>query len=252
MFAKSLTLYEPINVFKPLAAAIGVVDGPQVFMAYPGLSFLKIPFTTRMTVVELGNGDLWLHSPTAFDATLAADLSSRGRVAHLVSPNKIHYANIAAWKQAFPDALAWASPGVRERAQGQGAAIAFDRDLGARAPEEWRDALQQAVIPGSFMEEFVFFHEASRTLILTDAIENFELDKIKPPLRWLMRAAGAYHPHGQMPVDLRATFLPRRDEVRAAAERMIAWAPGRIVLSHGRMIDEDPAAALRYAFRWAL
>jgi hypothetical protein len=155
-----------------------------------------------------------------------------------------------ACRQAFPDALAWASPGVRER--GQGAAIVFDCDLGAQAPEEWRDALQQAVISGSFMKEVVFFHEASRTLILTDAIENFELDKIKPPLRWLMRAAGAYHPHGQMPVDLRATFLPRRKEVRAAAERMIAWAPGRVVLSHGRMIDENPIAALRYAFRWAL
>jgi hypothetical protein len=252
LFAKSLTLYEPIQLLKPLAPGIGVVDGPLVFMAYPGLSFLKIPFTTRMTVVELGNGDLWLHSPTAFDPTLAASLAARGRIAHLVSPNKIHYAGIQAWKQAFPEALAWASPGVRERARQQGAAVAFDRDLGAQPPEAWRDDLQQTVIPGSFMLEIVFFHAASRTLILTDAIENFELEKIKPPLRWLMKAAGAYHPHGQMPLDLRATFLPHREEARAAAERMIAWKPERIVLSHGRLIEDDPIAALRYAFRWAL
>ena len=247
-----MSLYEPINQYKPLSAHIGIVDGPLVYMTYPGLSFIKIPFTTRMTVVQLANGDLWLHSPIAFDAELARSLAGMGPIRHLVSPNKIHYAHIKEWKDAFPDATAWASPGVRERAETQGIDVHFDADLTQTAPEAWRDDLGQTVIPGSYLDEIVFFHKASRTLILADGIENFELPKIKQPYRFLVWATGAYHPHGKMPIDLRATFWSKKQEVGEAVRGMLSWAPERIVLSHGRLIEDNASDALRYAFRWAL
>ncbi len=39
-----------------------------------------------------------------------------GLIAHLVSPNKIHYAYIADWKKRYPEGLiAWSSTGVEER-----------------------------------------------------------------------------------------------------------------------------------------
>ncbi len=47
-----------------------------------------------MTVVQLKTGDLFLHSPLAFDVALAKRLDSLGRVRHLVSPNRGHYAHI--------------------------------------------------------------------------------------------------------------------------------------------------------------
>ena len=68
------TLYEPINVYKPLAPAIGVVDGPIEYLTSAGLR-MPMPFTTRMTVIRLENGDLFLHSPIAFDQGLADELS---------------------------------------------------------------------------------------------------------------------------------------------------------------------------------
>jgi len=252
MFSNAIALYEPINRLKPLADGIGIVDGPLVYMSYPGLSFLKIPFPTRMTVVQLTSGETWLHSPIAFDVGLATSLTDKAPIRHLVSPNKIHYAHIQEWKDAFPDATAWASPGVRERAQAQGVDVEFDADLGATPPDAWRADIDQTIIPGSFLDEVVFFHRASRTLILADGIENFELPKIKQPYRFFVWAAGAYDPHGQMPIDLRSTFWSKKAEVGAAARQMIAWNPQRIVMSHGRLIDQDAVAALRYAFRWAL
>jgi hypothetical protein len=252
MFADAIALYEPINRFKALADGIGIVDGPLVYMSYPGLKFLKIPFPTRMTVVRLASGELWLHSPIAFDAKLAEALSAMGPIRHLVSPNKIHYAHIKAWKDAFPDALAWASPGVRERARAQGMPVRFDKNLGKAAPDAWCGDLLQTVISGSFLDEVVFLHKASRTLILADGIENFELDRIKQPYRFLVWAAGAYYPHGQMPIDLRSTFWPKKRAVGAAVTEMISWKPERIVVSHGRCIEKDAVEALRYAFRWAL
>lgn len=252
MFADAVSLYEPINRVKPLAEDISIVDGPLVYMTYPVLSFLKIPFPTRMCVVRLTSGELWVHSPIAYDAELAEALRSIGPIRHLVSPNPLHYAHIEAWRRASPGAIAWASPGVRERAKSQGIAVQFDRDLARDPPPEWDIDLAQTVIPGSVIDEVVFFHRASRTLILADGIENFDLDKIRQPYRFLVWAAGAYHPRGQMPIDLRATFWRHRRAVGMAVRQMLAWQPERIVVSHGRLIERDAQRALRYAFRWAL
>jgi Domain of unknown function (DUF4336) len=85
-------LYEPINTLKPVGEHLWVVDGPIVRMAFPGGS---MPFPTRMVVIRLANGDLFLWSPTELDDMLRAEIEALGPVRHLVSPNKIHYAHIA-------------------------------------------------------------------------------------------------------------------------------------------------------------
>ena len=60
------SLYEPINVYKPVAPNIGIVDGPFEYLTVGGVK-MPLPFTTRMTVVRLSNGNLFLHSPIKFD-----------------------------------------------------------------------------------------------------------------------------------------------------------------------------------------
>src|SRR4030095_8327283 len=120
-------LYEPINVYKPVAANIGVVDGPFEYLTVAGIRLL-LPFTTRMTVVRLSNGDLFLHSPIKFERTLAEELEKLGSVPHLISPNQFHYAHIGEWANAYPDAIAWASPRVRQRARARHLDIHFARD----------------------------------------------------------------------------------------------------------------------------
>jgi hypothetical protein len=46
------SLYEPINIYKPVAPNIGIVDGPFEYLTVGGVK-LPLPFTTRMTVVRL-------------------------------------------------------------------------------------------------------------------------------------------------------------------------------------------------------
>jgi hypothetical protein len=45
------SLYEPINVYKPVAPDIGIVDGPFEYLTVGGAK-LPLPFTTRMTAVR--------------------------------------------------------------------------------------------------------------------------------------------------------------------------------------------------------
>lgn len=241
-------LYEPINTLKPVGEDLWVVDGPIVRMAFPGGS---IPFPTRMVVVRLANGDLVLWSPTEPDDGLRAEINALGPVCHLVSPNKIHYTHIVTWKRTYPEATVWASPGVRERAASQGVDVSFDADLGDLPEEVWFEDLDQLVFRGSrFMEEVVFFHRRTRTLILADLIENFEAEKVSGFHAWLVRLAGATDPDGKAPIDLRLTFLGRKKEARSAFERMVAWKPERVIMAHGRWYDRDGTGELRRAFRW--
>jgi len=92
----SAALYDPINVYKPLAADIGMVDDPFEYFTVAGIQ-MPMPFTTRMTVIRLGNGDLFLHSPIAYDEELSLELRRMGNVRHLISPNQWHYAHIGEW-----------------------------------------------------------------------------------------------------------------------------------------------------------
>ena len=238
------TLYEPINVYKPLATNIGIVDGPFEYLTAIGVR-MPLPFTTRMTVMRLVNGDLLLHSPIAFDHELAKQIGDLGTIRHLVSPNQFHYAHIGEWARAFPRAIAWASPGVRGRARARRIDVDFARDLTERPPPEWVDEIDQALVPGGIFKEFVFFHRASRTLILADTIMNLELDKITQPWRSFTKLTGMYHPHGQVFFGMRLPLLLQRKRARAVFEKIQSWQPERIVLSHGRCFEENVGGVLR-------
>lgn len=248
MSHSAIELYEPINTLKPVDEDIWIVDGPIVRMAMYGTS---IPFPTRMTIVRLSNGELWCHSPIELNQELKAQIDTLGSVRHLISPNKIHYAHIGTWAKAYPEATAWASPGVRDRAAQQKIKVTFHADLEDEPPLQWAVDLNQLVFRGSrFMDEVVFFHHRSATLILADLIENFEPDRIAKTFHWLLKLAGSADPDGKAPLDLRMTFWGQKDQARRCLKRLLQWEPKKIILSHGRWYKHDGTAELHRAFRW--
>lgn len=240
-------LYQPINVYKPLAADLGIVDGPFEYLTVAGVR-LPLPFTTRMTVVRLPNGELFLHSPIRFDAKLADDLQTRGTIRHLISPNQFHYAHIGEWAAAFPDAVTWASPRVRQRARARRADVEFARDLEETPAEEWEQDIDQALFPGGYFKEIIFFHKPSRTLILTDTIINIELQKIGEPWRTVTKLTGMYDPRGQIFFGMRLPFLLQREKRKAVLAKIHSWQPERIIVSHGRCFDAHAGEVIERIF----
>jgi Domain of unknown function (DUF4336) len=239
--------YDPLETLKPFANQVWIVDGPEIGMSVLGLTF---HFPTRMTVVRLANGDLWLHSPIALSERLARSIAALGPVRRLIAPNTFHYSYLASWRDRFPEARTYGAPGLAEKAK---ARLVLNETLRETPPDAWGDAFDQCVTRGSVLTEVDFFHRASRTLIVTDLIENFEPQRVRNPLlRSLIRMAGAADPDGKAPIDMRLSFLGHRGEVRKSARRMLAWAPERIILSHGRCYETNGVAELRRAFRWIL
>ena len=245
----SVPLYEPLYTLKQVAENIWIADGGQIRMNV--LAF-GIPFSTRMTVVKLQDGSLWCHSPIEADPNLLEEIDALGEVKHLVSPNKIHYAFIKEWKDRYPNATAWSSPGVEKRADSKDIDVAFDRALEEAEPNDWAGDIDQLLFKGSrALEEVVFFHKSSRTLIVTDLIENFEPDRTSNVLwRTVYKLAGTADPDGKTPIDMRMTFLGQKDQARQCYRRMLNWQPEKIILAHGRWFDKDGTAELKRAFRW--
>lgn len=240
--------YPPLNTLKRVAENVWIVDGPLIRF---GMPWLKMPFPTRMTVIRLAGGELFVHSPTPLVPELKAEIERTGRPSWIVGPNRLHYWWIPEWRAAFAAADVYLAPRTREQA---GRRIEFaTRALEGRTGYPWDRAIATLPVVGAFMTEFVFFHRSSRTLILADLMENFEPAKLGGFLtRWLTRLGGVQDPSGGMPRDMRLTFLRRRPQLKAAVERMIGWNPERVILAHGRWYETRGAAELRRAFAWLL
>jgi hypothetical protein len=155
-------------------------------------------------------------------------------------------------RRGFRGPRAGPRPGWRRGRKKHALEIRFEHDLGQEPPTAWAAEIDQMIVRGSQIHrEAVFFHRASRTLILTDLIENFEPAKLGFWFRLVTRLVGIQHPDGAMPPDMRATFRDRA-ALREDVERMIAWAPERVILAHGRWYETNAVTELRRAFRRVL
>jgi hypothetical protein len=225
----------------PFGPDIWIADGPVV-------SFYGFPYPTRMVIVRLADGRLFVWSPIALTAALRDAVAALGEVRFLVSPNVIHHLFLGDWKEAFPDARLYASPKLRRKRKD----LAFDADLGDAPPPEWQAEIDQVAVRGSFaMTEIVFFHLASRTAIFADLIENFRPDWFTGWKGVLARLDGIVAPHPGAPREWRLSFLGRR-AARASLERILAWPIERVVMAHGEPVTQDGRAFVRRAFRWLL
>ncbi|MBW2362582.1 MAG: DUF4336 domain-containing protein, partial [Deltaproteobacteria bacterium] len=207
---------------------------------------LGIPFPTRMCIVRLASGGLWLHSPVAATPARLDAASSFGPVHHIVAPNKFHHLFVKAWREAFPQATSWAEPALARRKPELG----FERTLGDAAEPEWNDDLDQVIFGGSnVLPESVFFHRASRSAIFTDLIQNHDPAGETRFFRWLKGVNRCLAPDGESPRDWRLT-VRNRSAARAALERVLAWDIERVVVSHGICVERDGHAFVERAFAW--
>lgn len=239
-------VYPPLDTLKAAANDVWVVDGPAIRF---GPLWLKMPFPTRSTLVHLGSGRLFVHSPVALSPELKCQIKEIGTPRWIVAPNRLHYWWIPNWRKAYPDAEIYLAPRIREQA---GARIDFAaHELQEPTGYPWDETIATLPVRGRYLTEFEFFHRPSRTLVLTDLIENFESKKLRSgPMRWLTRLGRVQDPDGQMPRDMRLTFS--RVELRRAVQTMLAWDPERIILAHGRWYETNATAELHRAFVWLL
>ncbi len=210
--------------------------------------FFGFTYPTRMAVIRLSDGSLFIWSPVALSTPLKHEVDSLGPVRYLVSPNMLHHLFLQEWKSAYPKARLFAPPGLPRRRKD----LTFDADLDDVPDKGWEADVDQVVVHGSFaMTEVVFFHRASRTAIFADLIQNLSHNRYKGWRGFIARMDGITAPNPGAPREWRASFI-NRPRARQALERILAWPIERVLIAHGEPATTNGKAFVRKAFKWLL
>jgi hypothetical protein len=204
---------------------------PDLWVAARPLKLIVGDIGTRMTVIRLGDGTLFLHSPVQLDGETRTALDAIGEVRWVVAPSKVHHFFVGDYLKVYPAARAYAAPGLAEKRKD----LRFEAVLGDTPPPEWRDAIDQHLVRGiPTMSEVVFLHRASRTLLLTDLAFNVAADRTAGArlFYWLVGAGGRFGPHR-----LVRTMIRDHTAARSSIARILEWDFDRIIVTHGNVLE---------------
>jgi hypothetical protein len=198
---------------------------------------------TRMTVVKLSGGGLFLHSVVPMSGALRSAVEALGPVQHIVLPDLYHHLHVGPWSLAYPRARVHAPPGMARKRPD----LRIDAELSEHPHPDWAKDLKPIFIAGCTFRETVFVHPRSRSLICADLIENFH-GTDHWPTRVYLKLAGI---HGRVGFSrlLRVVYRDR-PAARASLERLLAEDFDRILLAHGDVLPHGGKEALRLAYDW--
>lgn len=223
----------------PFGPEIWIADGPQAAVA-------GFRYPTRMAVIRLADGGLFVWSPVALDDALRSAVEALGPVRHLVEPNALHHLFLPAWRQAYPAAKLHAPPGLRTKR----ADIAFHADIGEAPDPDWAGQIDQVAVRGNIITtETVFFHRASGTVLFCDLLQQIPPQMLagwRAVVAKLDRMTG---PEPAVPNKFRLAFTGRR-AAREALRQVLAWPVQKVLMAHGTPVERDAGAFLKRAFAW--
>jgi hypothetical protein len=197
-----------------------------------------------MTVVKLSSGALWVHSPVSPTDPIGSALQELGHVRFVVAPNKSHHLFFREFLRANPGARGWVAPGLRAKRPD----LANFPELGAAAP--WDEDLSPFFIRGlPIINETVWFHRASRSLIITDLLFCFAGSNAMP-LRLVARALGVLD---ELAMSRTMKLAVRdKDALIASLKPILDLPVERVILAHDQVITSAARERLSRAFAWLL
>jgi hypothetical protein len=204
--------------------------------------FFGVETGSRMTVVRMAGGALFVHSPVGLDDALRAEVDALGQVAVVVSPSLFHHLHVGAWMQAYPRVVFCACPGLEWKRPD----LAFHFVTADEPHALWRGELEQVYFSARRENEVVFFHPRTRTLVCADAMLNLSTHD-RASTRLVARLMNNTAPGvGWMePLMIRDRRLARRQ-----VDRILAWDFDRAVLSHGAPLDARATGLMQQAYAW--
>src|SRR5262245_4752575 len=215
---------------------------PDLWVAERPLPLIVGDIGARMTVIRLRDGGLVLHSPVRLDAGTRQALDALGPVRAVIAPSKAHTLLVGDYPPAYPDGQLDGAP-VRAAKRRD---LRFHGVLGDEAPPRWCDELTQLHVHGApILEEIVFLHPASRTLILTDLAFNVPAGRTAGARLYylLTGAAGRFGPHRMVRLMIRD-----RRAARASMDTILGWDFERVIVSHGDVVEMGGRDRLAAAF----
>ncbi|MFQ5787866.1 MAG: DUF4336 domain-containing protein [Thermodesulfobacteriota bacterium] len=207
--------------------------------------FFGLEIGTRMTIIRLKSGELFLHSPVHLTNNIQKKLNTLGKVRYVIAPNKFHHLYVGEYFNAFPDAEIYAAPGLeRKRAD-----LSFHGVLTNETANGWQEDIVHLVFGGMpLINEVVFLHRESLTLILTDLIFNFGSD-LPLSTKIFLKLDGVFNSFS-VPRLIRYLLIKDREKARESISKILSWDFERVIVAHGNILETGGKEAVNKAFNW--
>jgi hypothetical protein len=212
------------------------------------IRFGGIPLWHRMTVIRLINGGLVVHSPTRLDSAPQEEFQKLGPIVAIIAPTWWHDLYLREYLSAYPEARLYGAPTLVRWNR----SLPFIELVDGLPPAIWTGEMDQVHAQGIglFLDEIVFYHRRSRSLIVADLLFNLsEKDA------WITRTLGSVVigpvPGGRFARLYRLAVYDRQ-RLRMAIERILDWDFDQIIVGHGAVIENNGKEVFRAAFRWLL
>jgi Domain of unknown function (DUF4336) len=227
-------------MFRSLGASIWDHEMP--------IRFGGIPLWHRMTVIRLTNGGLVVHSPTKLDFVSQEEFQRLGPIVAIIAPSWWHDLYLREYLSAYPEAGRYAAPTLVKWNR----SLPFRELLDGLAPSLWTNEIDQVHVQGIglILDEIVFYHRRSRSLIVADLLFNLsEKDA------WITRTMGSAvigpFPGCRFARLYRPAVTDRR-RMRTTIERILAWDFDQIIVGHGAVVENNGKEVFRKALQWLL
>ncbi|HEY0846847.1 MAG TPA: DUF4336 domain-containing protein [Noviherbaspirillum sp.] len=205
-----------------------------------------LPVSSRMSIIRLESGGLWLHSPIPISDQMREQLAALGEVKFIVAPSKTHHLFVSDCVSAYPQARLFGARGLPAKRPDLKSMTA----LGSAVEPEWEDNFVQIFFDGiPFGNETVWFHKPSQTLILTDLCQWWQGElpftaKIYAYLTGVRK---------ELAVPRTVRWLVKdRQAARTSAQRILELPVKRVIMAHNAIIEKDAHSTLAKALAYFL
>ncbi len=203
-----------------------------------------IEMGTRSSLVAFAPGELLLIGPGPETREQAEDILALGQVKHVIAPNAFHHLYLAEAKRLFPDATLWA-PGAVAKKQPQ---LELNR-LQSGAVFPWASCLETLALQGTRLQEYVFYHQESRSLILTDLLFNV----LKPQGLKANILTAIMGTRGRLACSrLVKLAIQDRAALKGSLQAVLDWDFKRIIMAHGVCVEENARTGFTQALAFVL
>ncbi|XXT18525.1 DUF4336 domain-containing protein [Sorangium sp. So ce429] len=231
----------------PVAApsVFEVVVPDSIWVTERPVWFGGVRLRSRTTVVRLSGDALWVHSPCTPTDDVCAALDALGEVRWIVVPNRFHHLQAPATAARYPNALVVGPRSAESRNPHVSLTMGADDPAYTRSTPELTPVQLRGV---PFLDETVFFHAASGSLIAADLLLSACARD-----HWTWRiAARIWGRYGKTrtPPDVRM-HTRASTAVAESIAQMRALPLQRILVAHADPITDRPVQQLAEAWSFA-
>jgi hypothetical protein len=212
----------------------------NIWVAEQPLKYLGIDVGTRMTVIRSKNDQLSIISPIKINDVIKKQLDEIGIVTNIIAPNLFHYLFASDCKNLFPSATFWADLDLKKKKPELPVDQNFDYKGGKindHIEYIFFDGFKTITLNGfSPLNEFIFYHGLSKTLILTDTAFNFD-ESFSFSTKLVAKLIGGYN--NLSPSLLEKIATTDKHKIKNTLQKILDWDFDRIIMAHGSIIESN-------------